>query len=82
MELTERARSSSFSAELFSEPSLLKMVPVPSSLMVAVPVAVEPPVLVASSLKVSLLSLVASSTMAVRTSACPLESRVMLDPAV
>ena len=45
------------------------MVPVPSSLIVAVPVAATPPVGVAVSVKFSLLSAMLSLVMVVRTSA-------------
>ncbi len=63
-----RGRSSFFVAVVSVVPSVLKMSPVPSSLMVAVPVAAVPPVGVAVSVKVSPLSGVVSFTIVVRTS--------------
>ena len=53
-------------------------VPVPSSLMVAVPSTAPPVVGVTVNLNVSLLSAVASSAIVVRTSNLPLLSKVML----
>ena len=63
-----KGRSSFFVAVVSVVPSGLKMSPVPSSLMVAVPVTAVPPVGVAVSVKVSPVSGVPSFTIVVRTS--------------
>ena len=80
MEFTARTRSSSRTAVVFAVPSALKTVPVPSSVIMAVPVAGLPAVGVAVSVKVSRFSNSASCSgvSEVRTSSLPELGRATL----
>ncbi len=71
-------RSSSLVAVVLAVPSLLKMVPVPSSLIVPVPDELRLDVLVAVRVKTSPLSATPSFVMGVRTSTVPEAGTVTL----
>ena len=79
---TVRARSSSLVTVASGVPSSLKMSPVPSSLIVPVPLKPLRPVFVAVRVKVSDVSKTSSCLMAVRTSRLPVPLSETREPAV